>query len=69
MKGVIAETIYEYLEETLPEEEKERRRRRRKKKQKDQPLTNKVILEDCKKRNTNFDIDLDQLTESYVIVG
>ena len=52
MTGVIAEVMYEYLEEILPEKQKGRRRRSRG--TKDQLLIDKAILKDCKRRHTNL---------------
>ena len=50
--GVIAEVMYEYLEEILSEEQKGCRRRSRG--TKDQLLIDKEILKDCKKTPTNL---------------
>ena len=50
--GVIAEVMYEYLEEILSEEQKGCRRRGRG--TKDQLLIDKAILKDCKKTHTNL---------------
>ena len=52
MTGVIAEVMYKHLEGILPEEQKGCRKRSRV--NKDQLLTNKAILKDCKRRHTNL---------------
>ena len=56
LTGVIAEDMYDYLEQEklLPEEQKRCRRRGRG--TKDQLLFDKTVLKDCKKRHTNFSI-------------
>ena len=51
MTGVIAEGMYEYLEDILPEEQKGGRRRRG---ANDQLLIDKAILKVCKRRCTNL---------------
>ena len=52
MTGVIAEAMYEHLEEILPEERKGCKRGSRG--TKDQLPIDKAILKDCKRRRTNL---------------
>ena len=56
LTGVVAEEMYDYLEqgELLPEEQK--RCRRGSHGTKDQLLIDKSVLKDCKKRHTNLSV-------------
>ena len=66
MIGVIAEVMYEYLEEILPEEHKWCRRISRG--SKDQLLTDKMILKDCKKRHKNLALAWRDYRKAYDMV-
>ena len=68
MTGIIAEHIYEHLEENglLPEEQKGCRKQSRG--TKDQLLIDKAILKDCKKRHTNLAMAWVDYRKAYDLV-
>ena len=66
MTGVIAEAMYEHLEEILPEEQKGCKRGSRG--TKDQLLIDKAILKDCKRRRKNLSMAWIDYRKAYDMV-
>ena len=68
MTGIIANSVYEYLEmcNLLPVEQKGCRRSSRG--TKDQPSIDKMVLNDCKKRYTNLGMAWIGYTKAYDMI-
>ena len=68
MTGIIANSVYEYLEmnNLLPVEQKECRRNSRR--TKDQLLIDKMVLDDCNKRHTNLGMTWIDYKKTYGMI-